>query len=151
MADLDKAFSVLFLARSWEAPTAAKLFRCCNGSWFAWPTRRDFINKFADELIKRFDRIVLEDLRVAAMARGRLALSILDAGWSYLLNRLTHKAESAGRESVLLDPAYTSKTCSGCGVIFEHLGLSDRWVSCDCGVSPAGPFSSIWLPSGSWK
>ena len=49
-------------------------------------TRKDFLNKFADELIKRFDRIVLEDLRVAAMARGRFAMSILDAGWSYLLS-----------------------------------------------------------------
>jgi putative transposase len=97
--------------------------------------RKDFLTKFADELIKRFDRIVLEDLRVASMARGRFALSILDAGWSYLVSRLTHKAESAGREIVLVDPSYTSKTCSGCGVRFEHLTLSDRWVECDCGVS----------------
>ena len=103
-------------------------------------TRKDFLNKFVDELIKRFDRIVLEDLRVAAMARGRLAMSILDAGWSYLISRLTHKAESAGREVVEVDPAYTSKTCSGCGVLFEHLSLSDRWVSCDCGSVPgSGP------------
>ena len=98
-------------------------------------TRKDFLNKFADELIKRFDRIVLEDLRVTAMVHGNLAMSILDAGWSYLLSHLTHKAESAGREVVLVDPAYTSKTCSGCGVLFEHLSLSDRWVSCGCGMS----------------
>ena len=69
------------------------------------------------------------------MARSRFAMSILDAGWSYLVSRLTHKAESAGREVVKVDPAYTSKTCSGCGVLFEHLSLSDRWVSCDCGMS----------------
>ncbi|MDX6394540.1 MAG: putative transposase, partial [Streptosporangiaceae bacterium] len=59
--------------------------------------RKDFLNKFADQLIRRFDRIVLEDLRVAAMARGHFALSILDAGWSYLVRRLTHRAENAGR------------------------------------------------------
>lgn len=98
-------------------------------------TRKDYLNKFADDLIRRFDVIVLEDLRVAAMARGHFAKSILDAGWSYLLTRLTHKAESAGREIQLVDPAYTSKSCSGCGVVFEHLKLSDRWVSCECGVS----------------
>ena len=97
--------------------------------------RKDYLNKLANDLIQRFDRIVLEDLRVAAMARGRFAKSILDAGWSYLLTRLTHMAESAGREIELVDPAYTSKTCSGCGVIFEDLKLSDRWVSCECGVS----------------
>jgi putative transposase len=98
-------------------------------------TRKDFINKFVDQLIKRFDRIVLEDLRVSAMAHSRLALSILDAGWSYLASRHAHKAESAGRDLVKVDPACTSKTCSGCGVLFEHLSLWDRWVSCDCGVS----------------
>jgi putative transposase len=98
-------------------------------------SRKDFLNKFADKLIKRFDRIVLDDLRVAALACGRFALSILDAGWSYLVSRLAHKAESAGREVVLVDPASTSKTCSGCGKVFEHLSLSDRWISCDCGVS----------------
>jgi putative transposase len=97
--------------------------------------RRDFLNKFVAQLIKRFDKIVVEDLRVQAMARSRLAMSILDAGWSYLVSCLTHKAESAGRELVKVDPAYTSKTCSGCGVLFEHLSLSDRWVSCGCGVS----------------
>jgi putative transposase len=97
--------------------------------------RKDFLNKLANELIGRFDRVVLEDLRVAAMARGRFARSILDAGWSYLVSHLTHKAESAGREVVLVDPAYTSKACSGCGVLFERLSLSDRWVKCGCGVS----------------
>ncbi|MGA7496614.1 MAG: transposase, partial [Isosphaeraceae bacterium] len=66
---------------------------------------------------------------------GRFAMSILDAGWSYLVSRLAHKAESAGREVVKVDPAYTSKTCSGCGARFEHLTLWDRWVECDCGVS----------------
>jgi putative transposase len=97
--------------------------------------RKGFLCKFADELIQRFDRIVLEGLRVADMARGRFAMGILDAGWSYLLSRLAHKAESAGREVVLVEPAYTSRTCSGCGVVFEHLSLSGRWVSCDCGAS----------------
>ncbi|MGD0042683.1 MAG: transposase [Isosphaeraceae bacterium] len=97
--------------------------------------RKDFLNKFVHELIERFDRIVLEDLRVAAMAHGRFAMSVLDAGWSYLVTHLAHKAESAGREVVKVDPAYTSKTCSGCGAIFEHLSLSDRWVECGCGVS----------------
>lgn len=98
-------------------------------------SRKDFLNKLAARWIGRFDRIVLEDLRVAAMARGRFALSILDAGWSYLVSRLTHKAESAGREIILVDPFRTSKTCSDCGVVFEHLKLSDRWVQCGCGMS----------------
>jgi putative transposase len=64
-----------------------------------------------------------------------LAKSILDAGWGYLIAHLTHKAAEAGREVVLVNPAYTSRTCSRCGAIFEHLTLSDRHVSCACGLS----------------
>jgi putative transposase len=36
---------------------------------------------------------------------------------------------------VLVNPAYTSRRCSGCGAVFEHLTLSVRHVSCACGVS----------------
>ena len=97
--------------------------------------RRDFLNTFVHELVTRFDRIVLEDLRVAAILPVRFARSILDAGRSLLVSRLTHKAESAGRENVKVDPAYTSQTCSGCGVRSEHRSLWDRWVQCDCGES----------------
>jgi putative transposase len=97
-------------------------------------SRKDYLNKFANDLIQRFDRIVLEDLRVAAMARGRFAKSILDAGWSYLLTRLTHMAESAGREIELVDPGYTSQDCCECGKR-HHLSLKDRWMSCECGNS----------------
>jgi putative transposase len=62
-------------------------------------------------------------------------MSILDACWAYLVSRLTHKAECAGRVVDLVDPASTSKACSGFGVVFEHLSLSDRWVWCECSVS----------------
>jgi putative transposase len=89
----------------------------------------------ADDWIKRFDRIVLEDLASPPMACGRLALSILDASWSYLVARLTHKAASAGRELVLVDPAYASKTCSGCGKVFAHLS---RWAAGPLGRWAAG-------------
>jgi len=70
------------------------------------------------------------------MVRNRhLSKSILDAGWNYLTQRLRAKAESAERVVEFVPAAYTSKTCSACGVIFETLTLSDRWVSCECGLS----------------
>ena len=97
--------------------------------------RKDAINKLAHSLIERYDLIALEDLSISRMVHGNLAKSILDAGWGYLLQRLTHKAASAGREIVLVDPRYTSKSCSNCGHVFEHLSLADRWVVCACGLS----------------
>jgi putative transposase len=98
--------------------------------------RRDYLNKLAYALTQHYDGIAVEDLRISNMVRNRrLSKSILDSGWGYFKERLTHKAASAGRELVFVDPAYTSKCCSGCGAIFEHLTLSDRWVNCDCGLS----------------
>jgi len=46
-----------------------------------------------------------------------------------------YKAESAGREVVFVNPAYTSRACSGCGVLFQDFSLSTRWVTCECGLS----------------
>jgi putative transposase len=75
-------------------------------------------------------------LRVTNLVRNRhLSKSILDSGWSMFGQFLAYKAESAGRKVVYVDPAYTSKSCSNCGAIFEQLTLSDRWVRCECGLS----------------
>ena len=49
--------------------------------------------------------------------------------------QLTHKAESAGRKLIQVDPRYTSKTCSQCEKQFATLTLKDRWVRCECGLS----------------
>ena len=98
--------------------------------------REDFLDKLAHGLVQRCDIIGLEDLRIPNMVRNHhLAKSILDAGWGYLVAHLTHKAAETGRELVLVNPAYTSKTCSGCGAMFENLTLADRHVSCSCGLS----------------
>lgn len=140
--DLDKAFVAFFRrVKAGEKPGYPR-FKGRNrwrsfgfkeyGNGFKLDGRR---LKLALDLITRYDRIALEDLTITRMAHGTLAKSILDAGWGYLVNRLTYKAESAGRVVVLVDPRYTSKTCSSCGHIFENLTLSDRWINCACGLS----------------
>jgi putative transposase len=99
-------------------------------------SRKDFLNKVAHSLIARYDFIVLEDLQIKGMVRNRhLSKSILDAGWGYLKQRLADKAVEAGRQVVLVNSAYTSKTCSSCGMLFEGLSLTDRWIECSCGLS----------------
>ena len=98
--------------------------------------REDYLNKLAYRFTQGYDLIALEDMQIVNMVRNRsLAKSILDAGWGYFKTRLFSKAVEAGRMVVEVNPAYTSKTCSSCGAIFEHLDLSDRWVKCVCGLS----------------
>lgn len=99
-------------------------------------SRKDFLNKLAHSLIAQYDLIALENLQINEMARNHhMPKSILDAGWGYLKQRLIDKAAEAGRQVVLVNPSYTSKTCSSCGALFENLSLADRWVECSCGLS----------------
>jgi len=98
--------------------------------------RADFHHKTALALVQTHDAIYHEDLQTANMVKNHsLAKSISDAGWSQFLSILAAKAAWAGRRVVAVPPAYTSQTCSGCGVLV-HKGLSVRWHSCpDCGTS----------------
>lgn len=98
--------------------------------------RKDFLNKLANKLVTNNDLIAIEELQIQNMVKNQFfSKSILDGGWGYFGQRLSDKAAEAGREVVRVNPAYTSKTCSGCGKIIEDLDLSVRWVECDCGLS----------------
>jgi putative transposase len=100
--------------------------------------RKDFAHKLSFILVQNCDRIALEDLKVQNLVRNhRLSKCILDSGWYLFRQLITDKAANAGRDVVLVNPAYTSKTCSCCGAIFDDLKLSDRWVECGCGLSLA--------------
>jgi len=98
--------------------------------------RADFLHKLTYALVQEYDGVAVEDLSIRNMVRNKhLSKSILDSGWGLFKEQLMYKAESAGREIVFVNPAYTSKTCSNCGAIFEGLTLADRWVQCACGLS----------------
>jgi putative transposase len=80
--------------------------------------RQDFRHKTALALVRATDTIYHEDLQTANMVKNHhLAKSIHDAGWSQFLSILSAKAACAGRRVVAVPPAYTSQTCSGCGVL----------------------------------
>ncbi|HEV2461969.1 MAG TPA: transposase [Ktedonobacterales bacterium] len=78
--------------------------------------RTAFHHKTALALLRTYDTIYLEDLRVANMVRNRhLAKSISDAGWAAFRTILACKAAYAGKQAVAVPPAFTSQDCSGCG------------------------------------
>jgi putative transposase len=98
--------------------------------------RRDFHHKTALALVQQNDAIYHEALQPANMVQNHhLAKSIQDAGWGAFLTILSYKAACAGRQVLAVNPAYTSQTCSSCGVLASK-GLSVRWHSCpECGTS----------------
>ncbi|HEU4782123.1 MAG TPA: transposase [Ktedonobacterales bacterium] len=78
--------------------------------------RQDFHHKTTLALVRQYDTIYLEDLRVRNLVRNHhLAKSIHDAGWTQFRTLLEYKAACAGKRVVAVEPAYTSQDCSGCG------------------------------------
>ena len=105
--------------------------------------RHDFVHQTARRLVNRFGVIAVERLNVKGMVQNHcLAKSISDASWSMFRSVLTYKAESANRDVIAVNPAYTSQDCSACGYRPDGLEgrtkkkLSDRWHHCPmCGAS----------------
>ncbi len=98
--------------------------------------RRDFWHKTTRQLVDTYSLLALENLTLKFMtANHHLALSAHDAGLGEFQQLLAYKAESAGTQVVTVNPAYTSQTCSGCGVIVEK-SLNVRVHHCpDCGLT----------------
>ena len=97
----------------------------------------DFLHKFTHKLThnNQVRTIVLEDLNVAGMVRNhKLAKSISDASWSTFITFLTYKCKWNGVNLLFIgrfEPS--SKLCSVCGGINEHLTLKDRhWICEQC-------------------
>jgi putative transposase len=115
--------------------------------------RHDFVHQLSRKLVNRFGLIAVEALSVDNMVRrpaakpdpnnegqflpngasqkSGLNKSILDAAWSMFRIVLTHKAASASRKEVNVNPAYTSQDCSGCGQRVPK-PLSERVHVCPC-------------------
>lgn len=98
-------------------------------------SRKDFHHKTAFDIVKRFDSISVEDLKINGLLKNhRLADSISDSGWGHFLSILSYKAENAGRLFVKVNPKYTSQACSSCGNR-QQMPLATRIYQClSCGL-----------------
>ena len=97
--------------------------------------RRDFLNKLSTQLVREYDVIAVEDLRVRNMLKNpNLARSISDASWSEFFRMLSYKSAWYGKTFIKVPASYTSQTCNDCGYI-KKLTLKEReWVCPNCGV-----------------
>lgn len=96
--------------------------------------RDDLHHKIAARLVRENDVIAHENLNIVGLARTRMAKSVLDAGWGGLLEKITAKAEWAGRVVVGVSPNFTSQDCHLCGSREKH-SLSVREFTCKgCGA-----------------
>ncbi len=111
--------------------------------------RKDWAEKASTGIVRRFDVIRVEDLRIGNMTRsakgtaqnpGRnvrqkagLNREILRSGWGLLVRRLEEKAPGRVEK---IRPAFTSQRCSACGHVDPESRESQaRFVCTACGFA----------------
>jgi len=95
--------------------------------------RSDFQHKLSRKVVNNYGMIFVEDLNAKGLSRGLFAKSVHDAGWAAFFQKLSYKAESAGRLFLPVDPRGTSQRCP-CGAP-NLKRLSDREHVClNCGL-----------------
>jgi putative transposase len=95
--------------------------------------RNDFQHQESLKIIQQYQTIFVEDLNVKGLSRGILAKSVHDASWASFLDKISYKAENAGRKFIQVDPRGTSQRCP-CGATHRKK-LSDREHDCAaCGL-----------------
>ncbi|WP_369184768.1 RNA-guided endonuclease InsQ/TnpB family protein [Streptomyces sp. Y1] len=99
-------------------------------------TRMDWLHKQTTRIIRENQAVYLEDLNVRGLARGPLAKSVHDAGWSIFRRLLEEKAARYGRHVGTIGRAFpSSQLCSACGHRDGPKPLAVREWACDtCGV-----------------
>ena len=112
--------------------------------------RLDYLHKASTWITKNHGVIYLEDLKVANMsksakgtkeapgrnvkAKSGLNKSILDQGWYEFKRQIQYKSDWFGGRVVLVNPRYTSQTCSECGYKDkENRQTQAKFVCKECG------------------
>ncbi len=107
----------------------------------------------ANQIVKKADAIIVEDLNIAGMIRrckpkvdehgnyikngqsAKKALNrlIADASWGNLIKKLEYLAVKQGKRLVKVNPQYTSQKCSVCGHIDAANRDGEKFACLNCG------------------
>lgn len=90
---------------------------------------------WARRVVADHQLIAIEDFKPKFLAKSTMASKAADAAVSTIKRTLIEYAERAGRKVVLVQPAYTTMTCSGCFARAKRLMLDERTFVCThCGL-----------------
>lgn len=98
--------------------------------------RKDYLHKLTTNLVKKYDVIVIEDLKTKNLQKNHaLAKSIANASWYQFRIMLEYKCNWYGKQLIAVKPNYTSQICSQCGYHSGKKPLNIReWTCPKCGV-----------------
>jgi putative transposase len=101
--------------------------------------RQDGARKWAKGVVRDHDQVAVEDFKPKFLAKSTMARKAADGAIGATKTALIEMGRKHGRSIHLVDPAYTTMDCGGCGARAKHrLPLSERTYTCTaCGlVSP---------------
>ena len=100
--------------------------------------RKDFLHKLSTRLVKANGAIFVGNVNASALAKTRLAKSVLDTGWSAFRTMLLYKCAHAGVWFDEVDEAFSTQTCSVCNSRAGPKGRKDLgirgWQCTVCGA-----------------
>ena len=93
--------------------------------------------QWAKRVVDNHHLIAVEDFKPKFLGQTRMARKAADAAVGACKQELIYRGTRAGREVVLVPPAYTTMTCSQCGTrTKQRLGLGLRTFDCpQCGYT----------------
>jgi len=93
--------------------------------------------KLGKYFAEHYDVLVMEDIQVKQLVDNssrKLRQRLLDVAFHELKETIRYQMEKYGKKLVLVNPAFSSKTCARCGYVKKDLTLSDRVFVCPkCG------------------
>lgn len=93
--------------------------------------RKDYLHKITTELVRSYDVIVIEDLKIKNLLKNHcLAKSITNNGWYLFRTMLEYKCKWYGKKLITVKPNYTSQICSTCGYHSGKKPLEIREWTC---------------------
>ena len=98
--------------------------------------RKDYLHKLTTQLVKKYDVIAIEDLKVKNLQKNHcLAKAIANASWYLFRAMLEYNCKWYGKRLVAVNPKYTSQICSNCGYPSGKKPLEIReWTCPQCGT-----------------
>ena len=98
--------------------------------------RNDRNHKISRKLVEQYKTIYYSDDNFKGMAR-KFGKSVSEAGLNQLINMLTYKCRTGGRQLIPVASFQTTMLCSACGALSGPTGLANlsvRHWKCGCGA-----------------
>jgi len=99
--------------------------------------RKDLYMKLGKWFAEHYDVLVIEDIQVEQLVGKtgkKLRMRLHDVAFHELRSIMEYQLNKYGKKLILVNPAFTSKTCARCGYVKKDLTLADRVFVCPrCG------------------